>query len=47
MTFINEELSESIGKIFLTEGTFLVACKSDHRGDTYFMNKLVCIFTKP
>lgn len=47
MTFINEELSEPIGEMFFIEGTFLVAYKSGHLGDTYFINKLVCIFPKP
>lgn len=47
MTFTNEKLSKSVGKIFFIEGTFLVAHKSDHAGDTYFMNKFVYIFTEP
>lgn len=47
MTFINEELSEPIGEMFFIEGTFLVAYKSGHLGDTYFINKLVCIFPTP
>lgn len=47
MTFVKEEISESVGKIFYVEGTFLADHKSDYIGDTHFINKVACIFTKP
>ena len=47
MTSVKEEISESIGKIFYMEGSFLADHKSDYIGDTHFINKVACIFTKP
>lgn len=46
MTLTSEEFSESIGKMFFIEGNFLVAHKSDHIRNGYFVNKFGHIFTK-